>query len=144
MNSEHSFFSQVRRNAVALISLFIALSSLGYNTWRNEESESNRNVRTAAFEILATVGQLQEVVFLSHYDRDQKAGNPRRGWAYVLNLHDLSQAVSGSVSQAATDLQKDWSDHWQGLGSNDADAKEIDQAIDDLRQATLTALRTLD
>ncbi|MDB6105600.1 MAG: hypothetical protein JWO52_5599, partial [Gammaproteobacteria bacterium] len=34
---------QLRNNAVALTSLFIALSSLGYNTWRNERTEHNRN-----------------------------------------------------------------------------------------------------
>jgi uncharacterized membrane protein YebE (DUF533 family) len=36
---------QVRRNAVALISLVIAITSLGYNTWRNEASENNRTQR---------------------------------------------------------------------------------------------------
>jgi len=34
---------QLRRNIVALISLTIAISSLGYNTWRNEHTEDNRN-----------------------------------------------------------------------------------------------------
>ena len=36
---------QLRDNAVALISLVVALGSLGYNTWRNERTEHNRNVR---------------------------------------------------------------------------------------------------
>jgi hypothetical protein len=31
-----SIREQIHRNAVALISLFIAVSSLAYNTWRNE------------------------------------------------------------------------------------------------------------
>jgi hypothetical protein len=43
---------QLRSNAVALTSLLIALTSLGYNTWRNEHTEHNRNIRAAAFEIL--------------------------------------------------------------------------------------------
>ena len=42
---------QLRNNAVALISLAVALSSLAYNTWRNERTEHNRNVRTATFEV---------------------------------------------------------------------------------------------
>jgi hypothetical protein len=29
----------VQRNLVAIISIFIAVASLGYNTWRNEKSE---------------------------------------------------------------------------------------------------------
>ena len=48
----NSVFEQLRRNAVALISLVVALSSLGYNTWRNEQTEANRNERQAAFEVL--------------------------------------------------------------------------------------------
>ena len=47
-----TFREQLRSNAVALISLTVALSSLGYNTWRNERTEHNRNIRAAAFEIL--------------------------------------------------------------------------------------------
>ncbi len=42
------FFNQIRRNTVALISLAIAVSSLSYNTWRNEKTEINRNQRIAA------------------------------------------------------------------------------------------------
>jgi len=38
---------QIRNNMVALISLLIALSALGYNTWRNELTERNRNIRDA-------------------------------------------------------------------------------------------------
>ncbi|MBF8293263.1 MAG: hypothetical protein HW392_2090 [Steroidobacteraceae bacterium] len=38
---------QLRNNLVALISLVIALSALGYNTWRNELTERNRNIRAA-------------------------------------------------------------------------------------------------
>ncbi|MGI9248195.1 MAG: hypothetical protein ACR2QI_04230, partial [Woeseiaceae bacterium] len=54
---------QFQRNAVALISLVIAISSLGYNTWRNEASEYNRNQRLISIEILRNLGDLQQVVF---------------------------------------------------------------------------------
>ena len=50
-NFNARFIEQVRRNLVALISVFIAVSSLSYNTWRNEESEHNRNQRMASFEV---------------------------------------------------------------------------------------------
>ena len=39
---------QLRNNSVALISLVVALTSLAYNTWRNERTEHNRNIRTAS------------------------------------------------------------------------------------------------
>ncbi len=61
---------QLRNNAVALISLAVALTSLAYNTWRNERTEHNRNVRTATFEILTKLAELERVVFLAQYDHD--------------------------------------------------------------------------
>jgi len=39
---EGRFLEQVRRNSVALISLVVAVTSLSYNTWRNEATEHNR------------------------------------------------------------------------------------------------------
>ena len=45
MNARVSLKEQFRRNMVALISLVIAITSLGYNTWRNEASEANRTQR---------------------------------------------------------------------------------------------------
>ena len=55
---------QLQGNAVALISLVIAISSLAYNTWRNEASEYNRNQRLISMEVLRNVGELQQVVRL--------------------------------------------------------------------------------
>lgn len=42
-----SFKDQVRSNIVAIISLLLAILGLSYNTWRNEITEHNRNVRQA-------------------------------------------------------------------------------------------------
>jgi len=53
---------QIHNNAVALISLFIAVGSLAYNTWRNETTEEQRNVRHASFRVLENLGELQQVV----------------------------------------------------------------------------------
>ena len=81
---------QLRDNAVAITSLIVALTALGYNTWRNERTEHNRNVRTAAFEVLTRLAELERVVFLAQYDHDTKAGSPRAGWTYVLAIRDLA------------------------------------------------------
>src|SRR5437764_8487959 len=82
---------QLRDNAVALISLVVALGSLGYNTWRNERTEHKRNVRAEAFELLMRLADLKRVVFLAQYERDQAGGNARTGWTYVLETQDLSK-----------------------------------------------------
>ena len=139
------FLQQVRRNAVALISLTVALSSLGYNTWRNEESEANRNQRFAAFEILLKLGELQQIVFHSHYDQDTTdKGNPRTGWAYVLTVSDLSAVLKPPMPDITTQLQGTWSDHWSNLGTEQASADAILAKIDSVRVETLNQLRMLD
>ena len=60
--SSRSITEQIRRNAVALISLVVAVTSLGYNTWRNEASEGNRNQRWASFEVLLELGELRQLM----------------------------------------------------------------------------------
>ena len=106
-----SIWGQVRRNAVALISLVIALSTLSYSTWRNEKSEDNRNHRQAAFEILLKLNQLQQVVFHRRYDMDATdKGNPRLGWTIVLTIDDLAQLVETPLPEKSSLLREVWSD----------------------------------
>lgn len=135
---------QVRNHAVALISLVVALTSLSYNTWRNERTEHNRNIRTATFEILTKLAEFERVVFLAQYDRDPQGGNPRIGWTYVIVMKDLSQVVPPAVAVEADHLQKVWRDDWEGLGRDDeTSVNQIDDAIGRLREATLQTLRSL-
>ena len=135
---------QLRNNAVALISLVVALGSLAYNTWRNERTEHNRNVRTAGFEILTKLAELERVVFLAQYDQDTQGGNPRTGWTYVLVIRDLSELVPEDVPTQAVNLRKVWGENWEGLGKDDETAVDrIDDAITKLRETTLRMLRSL-
>ena len=135
---------QLRRNAVALISVAVALSSLAYNTWRNERTEGNRNVRAAAFEILTRLAELERITFLAQYDRDVAGGNPRTGWTYALSIRDLSELMPPPVHAQAAVLLKVWGRDWDGLGQDDEVAvNEIDDAIGKLRMAALSALRAL-
>ncbi len=135
---------QLRNNAVAITSVLIALASLSYNTWRNERTEHNRNIRTAAFEILTKLADFERVVFLAHYDMDENNGNPRIGWTYVIVINDLAEVVPGSVAPRAVELRRVWQDNWEGLARNDDTAVDrIDASINNLRQATLETLRSL-
>ena len=139
-----SIRQQLRNNAVALISLTVAISSLAYNTWRNERTEHNRNVRTAAFEVLMRAADLERVTFLAQYDRDRNGGSPRSGWTDVLAIHELAALVPGSVPDRATELQQVWTDNWEALGKPDETAvNRIDDAIGRLREASLATLRAL-
>jgi len=135
---------QLRNNTVALISLVVAVGSLGYNTWRNERTEHNRNVRTATFELLTKLAELERVVYLAQYDHDASGGNPRIGWTYVLVIRDLAAVVPAPVPAKAAELQKVWGENWEGLGKEDeSSVNRIDDAIGDLRGTSLGMLRAL-
>ncbi len=134
----------MRQHSVALISLAIALSSLAYNTWRNEQTEANRNVLTAGIELLLKLGELDRVVFFSHYDKDEIRGNPRSGWAYVLTITDLAALMSEPPVSSSADLLRVWDENWSGLGRNDASADLISAGIDQLRNDVLSVLAALD
>lgn len=114
---------QLRRNAVALISLVIAITSLGYNTWRNEHSENNRNQRQASFQILQKLGELQELVFLNHYDcLTILRGNARTGWVMVQTVQDLTTALEDMAPESAATLKDVWQASWQGLEYRDEES----------------------
>ena len=138
------FRDQLQRNSVALISLVIAISSLAYNTWRNEASEHNRNQRLVSMEILRNVGELQQVVYFRHWDRDVDRGNPRAGWALVLTIKDLSQVLDDEVPDSGARLWTVWDENWQGLGQDSQSYERIIDAMTALRADTQALLQSLD
>ena len=140
----NSVGGQLSRHSVALVSLLVALSSLSYNTWRNELTEANRNVRVAGVEVLLKLGELEQVVFFSHYDRDRERGNPRIGWAYALTIRDLASLMPEPAVRSSLALFDSWDANWSGLGSDQAAADRISASIDEARNEVLAILAALD
>lgn len=140
------FREQVRRNLVALISLAVAVTSLGYNTWRNEASESNRNQRLVAIEVLRNAGELQQVVYHRHWGMDNAdKGNPLTGWAIVLTIHDLAMVLHSPLPDTAEQLRATWEQQSPKLGGDkDEPAGQIVDAIDQLRDDVHALLDDLD
>jgi hypothetical protein len=134
---------QLRDNLVAITSLVVALSALGYNTWRNERTERNRNVRVAGIELLGEIGSLQQIIFYAHYADGDARGDPRMGWADVLTIKDLAAMMPPEVEQEATQLAAAWEANVEELAVDEASFQRIDGAIDTLRQETLKSLRAL-
>ncbi len=142
---ENSFVMQIQGNMVALISLAIALSSLGYSTWRNEKTEYNRNQRYAGFEILLKLNELQQVVFQRRYDMDElDKGNPRLGWTYALTIKDLSQVMAPISQQKAKMLIATWDNNWENLGDKQTSVDAVLKSIDEMRSETLRQIKSLD
>jgi len=135
---------QVRHHALALISLSVALTSVSYNTWRDERTEYNRNIRAATFQMLTKLADFERTVFLAQYDRDLANGNPRIGWTDVIVIHDLASVAPAPLESKAAKLREVWRDNWEHLGSADESSVDhIEAAVEDLRQATLATLRSL-
>jgi hypothetical protein len=134
---------QLRNNAVALISLAVAFTALGYNTWRNEQTEQNRNVRVAAFEVLKHLGELQLVVNLAYFAKDAQLGHPMSGWGRVAMISDLSQVLPSPAPQRAEELHRVWQANWQGISENEDSVNRITAEIDQTREAIREVLRRL-
>ena len=144
-DASNSVAGQIRRNAVALISIIIAVSSLSYNTWRNEKTEDNRNQRLASFEVLLKLNELQQVIFHHHYDKDRlDKGNPRTGWTFVLTVRDLSRVLHPPLPATADKLLAAWNENWNELAENQENVDLILGEIDNMRNETLQLLESLE
>lgn len=140
-----SFKEQVRRNMVALISLVVAITSLSYNTWRNEKSEENRTRRLVAIEALIKLGELQQVSYHNHYDRDtEDKGNLRTGWTLVLTIRDVTTILDAPLPESSESLRATWNDHHKQLGQSKAAIDAIEGGIESLRGDLLAMLNALD
>src|SRR5262245_23568530 len=130
-----SIGQQLRANVVALTSLAVALTALGYNTWRNERTEHNRNIRVAAFAVLTQLGELQVVVNSAVYGKEGTRMDPMAGWGRVALITDLSQLLPAPAPHRAEELHRVWQANWQDLTDNEISGERVTTEIDQSRQA---------
>lgn len=151
---------QIRNNSVALISLVIAVSSLGYNTWRNETTERQRNIRHASFRVLESLGELQETVDYRYYylpfqEAAHAEGESRlRGYGSVAMVRDLMDLMPAPAPAAGQDLHRHWIEQFNALddldgGQQHTEAatraeRELTAAIKQTREAVVMVLRELE
>src|SRR4051794_631906 len=88
-----SIYKQLRANIVAITSVIVALTGMAYNTYRNEKTEINHNVRAAAFETLKNLGETQILVNYAHFQKDRVRGDSRLGWGRITLIHDVAQVL---------------------------------------------------
>lgn len=149
MSKSATIKEQVRRNLVALISLAIAVTSLGYNTWRNEASEYNRNQRLIAIELLSLVGEMNQAILEAGYGPEVSAGiHRRKAWAMAATINDLAMVAEGDVPAAAQGLFETWKIEVTRLRTGEQATNEatenITAALDRVRTTTHDVLRSLD
>src|SRR5579862_5039415 len=110
---------QIKNNFIAIISLFIAITALYYNTWRNEQTEKNRNIRTAAFEVLKELGDFQTIINYAHYQPQSADGNPYLAWGHVAMMNDLSELLPPPVPNNIHTLTQTWNKNWRRIKTDD-------------------------
>ena len=126
-----------------LISLMMALVAFSYNAWRLEQSEENNRIRTAAFETLVNLAELEQIIYAHHYDDNSVEGSPRKGWVKVGLINDLSQLISNEVVVEAERLNMVWQKNWSQLQESEEKAQQIVAQLEVVRDATKQALKKL-
>ncbi|WP_114326653.1 hypothetical protein [Candidatus Colwellia aromaticivorans] len=125
---------QIRNYQVAVIaSLLFALLGFSYNVWRMEITEENANTRTACFELLLVLSELEQLVYSAHYDKNTIEGSPRKGWVKVGLTVDLSVLTTKKVKHSTLKLKEVWSTHWESIDNDEQSVQAIVLSIDSSR-----------
>ncbi|WP_052435964.1 hypothetical protein [Neochlamydia sp. EPS4] len=138
-----NFRNQLYNNAVAIISLIVAVIALAVNTWRLEQTERNRNTRQAGFEMLKNLGGLQAVVNTTLYKETHSKIEAIEGWNYIAMMSDIVILLPSPVPENLKQLAKIWSVHWKNLATNHNGVSQVNHQIDTTREAVMHALNQL-
>ena len=133
-------WSQIRANIVAITSVIVALTGMGYNTYRNEKTEINHNVRAAAFETLKNLGEAQIDVEYAHFKKDRLLGDPTQGWARLTYIRDLAQVLPPPGPGEADMLLAAWRDNVETLENN---TEAMIRITDEIQRLRLTSIEIL-
>ena len=128
----------------AILGVIIAIVGFTYNTWRLEVSEDNNNIRTASFEVLKELAELEQIIYAAHYDRNEIEGSPRKGWVRIGLIVDLSSLISKSVERDAEQLASTWQDNWEVISKDRAAVDLLVSRIDTVRQEIKSTLAMLE
>lgn len=102
----------------AIFSRIFAVTGFSYNAWRLEITEDNNNIRTASFEVLKELADLQQLIYSGHYDNNMIDGNPRKGWVKIGLIVDLSTLISSSAHLQSRKLESSRQENWSLYARN--------------------------
>ena len=126
-----------------VLGVLFGVVAFSYNVWRMEITEANNNTRTACFEILKELAELEQLIYSAHYDKDESAGSPRKGWVKVGLIVDLSILVSTRVEAKAVTLKTVWSQNWDKYARERASVETLVSSIDLVREEIKSVLGSL-
>jgi len=128
----------------AILGVVFAVIGFSYNAWRLEVTEDNSNIRTASFEVLLVLAELEQVVYAAHYDKDIEEGNPRKGWIKIGLITDLSGLISRRVEERAQKLKVVWGKSWKLIDHDKAATEVLVKEIESVRSEIKTTLKGLE
>lgn len=133
-----------RLNWLALVGLLTALLGLAYNTYRNETTEMQRNVRQAAFLALETLGELQQLLDTRYFGNDKSEANRIAIWGKVVVVRDFTTLISPAAEQGGQGLFEIWSSRSGEFDAGDRKAERaLADAIRELRSTVMDEVRRL-
>ncbi|RLV61662.1 hypothetical protein D5018_00660 [Parashewanella curva] len=124
-------------------SIILSLIGFSYNVWRLEVTEQNSTIRTASFELLKELSELEQLIYLLHYDKNTKDGSPRKGWVKVGLIRDLSPLAGEEVEQMSNKLMSTWSNNWNSVENSRQATDSVITAIDKTRESINKTLASL-
>jgi len=137
-NSMSSIKSQLKQNVIAITSLLVALIGLSANIYYMEQKELNSNLRTASFQLLIELSELEETTFHLQYDKELATINARTGWVKVRLVNALTALMPAKIQSQSKQLHQIWADNWQQLGAQDQKSSDkITQQIAELRESVI-------
>jgi hypothetical protein len=132
---------QIKINIVAIASIIVAVSGLIYNTYRNERTERNHIVRTAAFETLKNLGEAQIIVEYAFFKKNRQLGDPVQGVGRAMLIRDLAQALPPPAPADAERLWVAWRDNADKVEN---DTQAMIAITDEIQRLRLTCLEILE
>ncbi len=139
MSKNMNLKQKIAHHSLSIISLMIAIIALTYNTWRSDTTEYNRNIRTASFELIKELGQLQNItnqIHFSNLNQQQQELLKIQGWGHIALIEDLSTLLPLQISKASQELKQEWQNHHVNLAQNNTAESVISKRIEMLREST--------
>ena len=121
--------------------LVIATMTLLYSGYRAELNQENQTARSAGFELLKALNNLQMIVDAHRYT-PETAPNYLTGWTQVLLIDDMSDFIAPSVEIEAGLLHSSWQKNFEQLQTDDANIA-LTSAIRTTRSSLKEAIQNL-
>ena len=126
---------------VPAMMLLIAVTTLLYSGYRAELNQQNQTARSAGFELLKALNDLQMIIDAQRYT-PKNAPNFLDGWNKILRIDDMSDFINPTVQHQADLLHKEWQEHFENLQS-DTSNKALTIAIQSTRTSLKEAIHNL-